>query len=172
MSRVRAHEIRFDALETRELLAASHHVVAPHTKPKVAASPLVLTGTLAVDSSKTSSIANGDGSSTTTTPLAGNLGSLGRATGVWNTSVDSFGEPSGLNVLRLQTGKGSLVITFSTVNTAKAHPAGHGEVYYARAQKLLVGTGAYAGAKESGMLDLTTNSARSAIASVTLRSAP
>ncbi len=98
----------------------------------IAAAPLVLSGTLAVDSNQTSSIDNADGSSTTSTPLAGSLGSLGRVTGVWNESVDSFGEPSGLNVLRLQTGKGSLVITFSTVNTVKAHPAGHGEVYYAQ----------------------------------------
>ena len=87
-------------------------------------------------------------------------------------SCCSFGQPSGLNVLRLQTGKGSLVITFSTVNTAKAHPAGHGAVFYTRAQKLFAGTGAYAGAKESGMLDLTTNSARSEIAELTLKSAP
>ena len=171
MSRVRGYEIRFDVLEARELLAASHHVVGPHSTPMIAGTPLVLSGTLAVDSNLTSSIGNGDGSSTTSTPLEGNLGSLGRVTGVWNESVDSFGEASGLNVLRLQTGKGSLIITFSTVNTAKAHPAGHGEVYYARAQKLLTGTGAYAKAKESGMLDLTTNAARSEIASVTLKSA-
>jgi hypothetical protein len=172
MSRFRAHSFRFDVLEGRELLAAAHHVVKPHVTPAIARAPLVLSGTLAVDNQKTSSIDNADGSSTTTTPIAGSLGSLGRVTGVWNESVDSFGQPSGLNVLRLQTKKGSLVITFSTSNTVKAHPAGHGAVIYTRAQKLFTGTGAYAGAKESGMLDLTSNSGGSEIVSVTLKSAP
>jgi hypothetical protein len=171
MSRIRIRAFGFDSLEARELLAASHQAARPHSTPMIAETPLVLSGTLAVENNLTSSVPNADGSTTTSTPLAGNLGSLGRVTGVWNESLDSFGDASGLNVLRLQTGKGSLVITFSTVNTVKTHPAGHGEVFYTRAQKLFAGTGAYAGAKESGMLDLTTNPGRSAIASVTLKSA-
>ncbi len=82
MSRVRAHAFSFDALEDRTLMTAAHRVARPHTTPMIAGTPLVLNGTLAVDNSLSSSIDNPDGSTTTSTPLAGNLSSLGKVEGV------------------------------------------------------------------------------------------
>jgi hypothetical protein len=171
MSRVRAHAFSFDALEDRKLMTAAHRVAKPHTTPMIIGTPLVLNGTLAVDNNLASSMNNPDGSTTTSTPVAGNLSSLGKVEGVWNSTVDEFGDIDGPNVLRLANAKGSVIITFNTANAAKAHSAGHGSVYYARAQKLYTGTGAYAGATESGMLDMTSNDSKSEIESLTLKSA-
>ncbi len=171
MSRVRARTFSLDVLEDRKLMTAAHRVARPHATPMIAGTPLVLTGTLAVDNSLSSSIDNPDGSTTTSTPLAGNLSSLGKVQGVWNSTVDEFGDQAGPNVLRIANSKGSVIITFNTATTAKAHAAGHGSVYYARAQKLYTATGAYAGDTESGMLDMTSNDSKSDIVSVTLKSA-
>jgi hypothetical protein len=168
MSHVRA--LGFDALEARKLLTAAH-IAAPHTTPMIVATPVVLNGTLTVDNNQVDSTTNADGSSTSSTPVAGRLGALGKVRGVWNTNLDEFGDPTGTDVLRLHAAKGSLIITFNTVNTVKPHPAAHGAVYYPRAQVLYSGTGAYSGATESGMIDLTTNHGRNQIVSLTLTSA-
>jgi hypothetical protein len=168
MSHVRA--LGFDALETRKLLTRSH-VLTPHTTPMTVATPVVLDGTLAVDNSEANSITNPDGSTTTSTPVAGRLGALGKVRGLWNQTVDEFGDIDGPNVLRLAVPKGALIVTFSTVTAVKAHPAAHGAVYYPRAQQVFTGTGAYTGATESGMIDLTTNHSRSEIVSLVLTTA-
>jgi hypothetical protein len=168
MSHVRA--LSFDALEARKLLTQSH-IAAPHTTPMIVAAPVVLDGTLAVDNNLATSNTNADGSSTSSTPVAGNLGALGKVRGVWNENQDEFGDPTGVDVLRLHTSKGSLIITFDTLNVVKAHAAPHGAVYYQRAQQFYSGTGAYTHATESGMIDLTTNHSRTQIVSLTLTSA-
>jgi hypothetical protein len=168
MSHVRA--LGFDALEDRKLLSRSH-VAAPHTTPMVVATPVVLDGTLAVDNSAAASTSNPDGSTTTSTPVAGRLGALGKVRGVWNQTVDEFGDLDGPNVLRLAVPKGSLIVTFNTLTAIKAHPTGHGDFYYPRAQQVLEGTGAYAGAVETGMIDLTTNHSKSEITSLVLSTA-
>jgi hypothetical protein len=160
----------FDALEARKLLTGP--LVAPHhTTPIIAATPVVLDGTLVVDSSAATSSSNSDGSSTTSTPVVGDLGTLGKVRGVWNQIVDEFCDTDGPDVPRLQLPKGSLIITFYTLNTVPAHPAAHGAVYYSRAQQLCAGTGAYAGTTESGMIDLTTNYDRNQIVGLKLISA-
>ena len=68
MSHVRA--LGFDALESRRLLSGTH-VALPHTLPMIAAGPVVLDGTLTVNSSAAVSNTNPDGSSTTMTPVSG-----------------------------------------------------------------------------------------------------
>ncbi len=168
MSHARA--LSFDALEARKLLSGSR-VAAPHTTPMIAATPVVLAGTLTVKNSAAITNTNPDGSSTTSTPVTGRLAALGKVRGVWNQTVDEFGDTEGPNVLRLAVPNGSLIVTFNTLTAVKAHPAGHGTVYYPRAQEVLEGTGAYAGATESGMIDLTTNHSRSQIVSLVLTTA-
>jgi hypothetical protein len=160
----------FDALEARKLLSRSR-VVGPHTTPMIVATPVVVDGTLAVNNSAAISSSNPDGSTTTSTPVSGHLGALGKVRGLWNQTVDEFGDVDGPNVLRLVVPKGGLIITFNTLTAVKAHPTGHGTVYYPRAQEVLEGTGAYAGATESGMIDLTTNHSKSEITSLVLTTA-
>ena len=167
MSHVRT--LGFDALEGRRLLSAAR-AIAPHTMPMIAAAPVVLDGTLTVDNQGATSSNNADGSSTSSTPVAGHLAALGKVRGVWNESQDAFGDSTGVDVLRLHNSKGSIIITFNTLNTVKAEPAAHGALYYSRAQKLYSGTGAYAGATESGMINLTTNHGRNQIVSLTIES--
>ena len=90
---------------------------------------------------------------------------------MWNQTVDEFGDVDGPNVLRLAAPSGSVVITFNTTNSVKAHPRAHGTFYYPHAQRLYAGTGAYTGTTESGMIDLTTNHARNEVTSLMLTSA-
>ncbi len=160
----------FDALEARKLLTASH-AAKHHTVPMIPATPIDLDGTLAVDNNAMTSTTNPDGSSTSSTPVVGRLGTLGKVRGVWNQGLDAFGDPTGVNALRLGTSKGSVIIVFDTVNAVKPLPAPHDAIYDARAQELYTGTGAYAGAVESGMIDMTTNSGRNQFVSLTLKSA-
>ena len=137
MRHVRA--IGFDALEDRRLLSAAHHVAKPHTKPMIpAGTPISLNGMLQVDNAMTSSLENVDGSTTDSTPVVGTVATLGKVTGVWNENLDEYGENTGVDVLRLANSKGSVIITFNTETTAKAHSAGHDEVYYARARNSIL----------------------------------
>ena len=170
MSHVRA--LGFDALEVRKLLTAAH-VAAPHTTPMIVATPVVLDGTLTVDNNQVDSTTNADGSSTSSTPVAGRLGALGKVRGVWNENRRRVRRhPPASTSCDLHAAKGSLIITFNTANTAvKPHPAAHGAVYYPCAQQVYSGTGAYSGATESGMIDLTTNHGRNQIVSLVLTTA-
>ncbi len=168
MSHVRA--LGFDALEVRKLLSGTH-VAHSHTTAMIPATPVVLNGTLTVDNNAATSTTNVDGSTTTSTPVAGRLGALGKVRGLWNQTVDEFGDLDGPNVLRLALPKGSLIVTFNTLNPVKAHPGSHGTFYYPRAQQVFSGTGAYAGATESGMIDVTTNHTKSEVTSLVLTTA-
>ena len=170
MSQVRS--LNFEALETRELLSAAHARVAHHALATVAVRPIVLNGTLAVDNRANAEVTNVNmvDTTTTSTPVAGRLGSLGEVRGVWNESQDAFGDPNGLDTLRLHNSKGSLILMFNGQQAAKAHPAGHGAVYYEYAQKLYDATGAYAGTSETGTITLTTDTSRSKLYSISLES--
>jgi hypothetical protein len=161
------HTLRFEALESRELLTRPH-VAAAHPAPAVAAAPLVLDGTLAVDNGAASTTTNMDGSSTTSIPVAGQLGALGEVRGVWNESVDAFGDYQGPDELRLHDAQGTLLIAFNDRNPGPARPAAHGAVYHEQTQRLYQGTGAYAGASEVGSIELITNPSRKSVVSLTL----
>jgi hypothetical protein len=159
------HPLRFDALEARKLLSRAHIAVTHHPAAAVA-TPLVLSGTLAVNNNAASTTMNPDGSSTTSIPVAGKLGALGEVRGVWNETVDSFGNISGPDTLRLHDPKGTLVIAISAQNSGRARLVGHGAVAYQRAQRFYGGTGAYAHGSESGSVELITNDAKSHVVSL------
>src|SRR5262249_22588751 len=85
------HSLDFEALETRELLSSTHHA-GTHSKPTVATVPLVIDGTVAVNNNAAVSDENLDGGTTTSVPLTGQLGALGKVTGVWHESTDGYGD--------------------------------------------------------------------------------
>jgi hypothetical protein len=165
MRHVRA--LGFDALETRQLLSKAHHVAA-HIAPALAAVPLVLDGTLTVNNKGASVTTNGDGSSTTSTPVAGVLAGLGQVRGIWNESVDSFGQYQGPDTILLHDPQGTFVIAFNTAKLGKARRTAQGDVFHQLAQHVYDGTGAYARASESGTLEMNTNTAGKVIVSMTL----
>jgi hypothetical protein len=131
---------------------------------------LVLNGTLAVDNSPHAAVAtmNPDGSTTTSLPIAGRLGSLGEFRGVWNETVDPYGEITGLDVLRLHSPKGNLAVAFDNETPGLAHPAARGAVSHEQSQRLFSGTGAYARASETGSVVMTSNRAGTVVQSLTL----
>jgi hypothetical protein len=169
MSHVRP--LVFDALEPRVLLSKGHVAVA-HAVPAVAAAPLVLNGSLAVDNNANaaSTTMNTDGSTTTSVPVAGRLGAWGEVRGVWNKTVDAFGAPTGLDTLRLHNSKGAFIVAFNGQQPVRAQPTAHRAVYYQHPQRLNLGTGAYVGASESGTIKLITDPARTVVQSMTLAS--
>ena len=165
MRRIRS--LRFDVLETRMLLSKAHVAM---TGAVAGGAPLVLEGKLTVDTKAASTSMNTDGSTTTTEPVAGRLGALGVVHGVWNESVDSYGDYLGPDTLRLHTPNGAFVLTFNNQSPGPAHAAGRGTVYYQHVQRLYAGNGAYAGDSESGTIKLFTNHARTNVVSLELSS--
>ncbi len=163
MRHVRA--LRLEALEGRVLLSTAHPKAAHPVK-----TPLTLVGTLNVDDKASQAIANPDGSTTTTVPVAGTLGALGKVQGVWNENMDSYGDATGPDVLRLHNASGTLVLSFPNVNPGKARPFGPGTVAFQHKQKLAAGTGAYANASESGTIKVVSNSAKTVVKSLVLSS--
>ena len=83
-----------------------------------AATPVVLNGTLNVDNNPnaTTTTTNDDGSMTTSVPVAGQLGALGQVRGIWNETVDSFGDYEGPDTLILHDAKGAFVVAFNNEN--------------------------------------------------------
>jgi hypothetical protein len=159
-----ARSFRFEFLEHRMLLSAAHA-----SKVHAAAvTPLVLDGSVSVDNTAAESITNPDGSTTTSTPVVGHFGTLGELRGVWNETVDEYGDSEGLDVLRLANSKGGIIVEFDTQDSGPAHSAGHGAIYYQDPQRLYSGTGAFARTSESGMIQVYTNSGRSEIESMIL----
>jgi hypothetical protein len=163
------HSLRFETLETRQLLSTAHGAVAHAAR--AAAAPLVLNGTLTVDNSPdaSSTIMNADGSMTTSVTVAGQLGTLGEVHGIWDETVDAYGDYEGPDELILHDAKGSFAVAFNNENSQPAHAKAHGAISYQHAQLVLGGTGAYAKESESGSIELTTNAARTQIVSLTLQ---
>ena len=164
MSHVRS--LCFDALEERKLLSAGH--IVAHPKHAVVATPLVLNGTLAVDSKGTTTSMDEQGDTTTSTPVAGQLGTLGKVRGVWNESADSEGDYLGPDTLQLHNAKGSFTVAFNADNPGQLHRIAGGGVYYEHPQLVSGGARAYARAKESGSIELTTNTVRTVVESMTI----
>ena len=166
----------FEGLEARELLSRAHHVVAhprahAHAKPVAAAVsvPLVLDGTLAVDNkAATTTSVSGFGGETISSPVSGVLNGLGKVHGQWNEEIGSFATALGPNSLVLQNKQGSFIVKFGAVHRNQAHKTATGAVIDPIAQAVASGTGAYAKAKESGTITLTTNKALSLVGSMTL----
>ena len=119
MSQVRS--LNFEALEGRELLSAAVARAAHHALATVAVRPIVLNGTLVVDNRPNADVINVkmNGTTTTSTPVAGRLGTLGEVRGALNKSQDAFGDPNGLDTLRLHNAKGSLILIFKSKQRGK-----------------------------------------------------
>ena len=161
------HSLRFDSLEAKQLLSKAPIEVA-HPAPTVVAGPIVLSGTLAVDNNAATQTTNPDGSTTTTTPVVGRLGTMGKVRGVWNETTDQFGDVDGLDALRLRLPKGTVVVVFNNEDPGPAVRAGHGVVYDVESQRIGAGAGAYVGSSETGSIDLYPNSGRSEIVTLAL----
>jgi hypothetical protein len=163
------HNLRFEALEARQLLT-THHPAMAHPAPAAVAAPMVLDGTLAVDNNPNASMStsNPDGSTTTSLPVAGRLGALGEFRGVWNETVDPYGDITGLDVLRLHDPKGNLIIAFNNETPGPAQRAARGEVAHEQTQRVYSGSGAYARASETGSIELITNPAQTLVVSLAL----
>jgi len=161
--------LRFETLETRQLLSRAHVAVAHAAR--AAAVSLVLNGTLSVDNNPhaTSMTTNVDGSTTTSVRVSGQLGNVGQVRGVWNETVDQFGDYQGPDTLILRDAKGSFDVAFNDQNSKPTHAKARGAVSYEHAQTVPGGNGAYARATESGSIEVTTNAARTQIVSLTLQ---
>jgi hypothetical protein len=164
MSHVRS--LNFESLEERKLLSRGH--IVAQAKHAVVATALVLNGTLTVNNKGTTVSMDEQGDTTTSTPVAGQLGTLGQVRGIWNESADSEGDYVGPDTLQLHNAKGSFVVAFNADNPGQLHRVAGGAVYYQHPQHVSGGTRAYARAKESGSIDLTTNTARTIVESMTL----
>ena len=167
----RVLSLRFDALEARKLLSAAQ-VAA--TKPAPAA-PLNIDGTLAVDVNDASSSQNLDGSMTTSVPISGRLGALGKGFGFWNDTVDANGNYEGPDTLVIKfnnhLSKGTLTIAFNNQNTGKPRLMGHGLGYYQHPQEIESGAGEFAKASESGPIHVIVSTKNGAIEGLALGTA-
>jgi hypothetical protein len=152
--------LRFEGLEVRNLLSAAH--VGPAHPAAVAAvdTPVDITGTLNVELNQASTVENSDSSETTTVPVVGRLGSLGKVTGVWSHSLDGSGNYQGPDTLVLKSSlvKGSFTINFNNDNAGlTAKSVGKDLSDYQHAQKLVSGTSGFARASENGSIELMLN---------------
>ena len=159
--------LRFECLEDRSLLSTVHYSAAHHAAATV---PVVLSGTLSVNNHATTSAMNGDGSSTVTAPLKGQVGGMGQVRGIWEETTDSFGGFSGPDMIRLHNAKGTVVLTFDNQNSASPHRDANGAFYYEHTQRALGGTGAFAHAAESGTIQLLMRTPKANVNSIVLNS--
>jgi hypothetical protein len=170
----RAYSLRFEALESRELLSTAHaavaHAARAHARPAAVGAPLVLDGTLTVDNRAATTNQNLDGGYTTSAPVSGQFGGLGQVHGVWYESTDSYGDYQGPDTITLHDAQGAFTVEFNDGTPGPAHSTGHHTVYYQHAQHVASGSGAYAGATESGTIDLNMNAKHTAVESMTLSS--
>ena len=163
------HSLRFETLEARQLLSRAHvHAAVAHAA-RPAATPVVLNGTLTVDNNPnaTTTTTNEDGSMTTSVPVAGQLGALGQIHGIWDETVDSFGDYEGPDTLTLHASNGTFAVAFNNENSPRAGVKVGSAISYKHTQIVLGGDGAYARASESGTIEFT-NAARTEIVSMTL----
>ncbi len=168
------HSLHFEALETRELLSTVHAARAhAAARPRahhaaVAAIPLVLNGTLTLNSKQAVSSPNLSGGMTLSVPVSGQLGSLGVVHGTWYESSDSMGNYSGPDMINLRSSQGSFTVSFNNGTPGPAHSSGNGTVYYQHTQHAGSGTGAFTGQKETGTIDTNMNHAHTTVESITL----
>jgi len=167
-----ARSFGFEALEARMLLSTGH-VAATHAAREVAApaAQLMLDGTLTVDNRAAVMVAdtNVDGGSTTATPVSGQFATLGTVRGVWDESIDAYGDYVGPDTITLRSPKGTIVIAFSEQSLLHTHTVAHGSANYEYPQREISGAGAYAHSSEKGTIELTTSNARTSIVSMQLQ---
>jgi hypothetical protein len=147
----------FDALEDRKLLTAARARHLPTTPIHPTPAIVVLDGMLVVDNKTATTIVNPNGTQITSTPVVGKVGTLGTVRGVWNETVNAYGNTTGLDTLRLRDSSGTLLLAFNNQNPGSQHKTGRTS-YYEDGQTLADATGAYKGTNESGTIQLITNS--------------
>ena len=111
--------LRFEALKARQLLSRAHvHAAVAHAA-RPAATPVALNGTLNVDNNPnaTTTTTNVDGSMTTSVPVAGQVAGLGEVHGIWDETVDSFGDYEGPDTLILHASNGAFGVAFNNENS-------------------------------------------------------
>jgi hypothetical protein len=163
----------FDHLEARKLLSTAH--ISAAKAATVADTPINLTGTLNVTLNGASTVENSDSSETTTVPVVGRLGSLGKVTGTWSHTLDQFGNYEGPDTLVLKSSlqKGSFEINFNDNNSGQtAKSVGKDLSDYQHAQKLATGTGTFAKVSETGSIELMLNTNQDTYKSIVLISVP
>ncbi len=159
----------FEALETRMLLSRGHVATAHHARAVAAPAPVVLDGTLSVDSGAAVVEMDDEGDSITETPVSGQLGALGEVHGVWDETFDEYGDYLGPDTIELHNAKGTIVIGFNDQAEMHVHKVAHGSVSYEYAQRFITGAGAYARASETGTIDLVTDTPRTSIQSMEIQ---
>jgi hypothetical protein len=165
------HFLQFEALETRELLSSAHHAAhaaGTHSRPTVAMVPLVIDGSVAVNNNAAVSDENLDGGTTTSIPLTGQLGALGKVTGVWYESTDEYGDYLGPDTITFHDAQGSFTVAFNNGTSGPAHRTGPHSVYFEHPLEIKGGSVAYAGDTGSGTIDLNMNAAHTEVASITI----
>jgi hypothetical protein len=130
----------------------------------------MLAGTLTVVNRAANTSPNLAGGDTTSAPVKGQLAGLGQVHGVWYESTDSFGNYLGPDTVTLRDAQGAFTIAFSNAMPGPAHSNGPHAVYYQHAQHVISSSGTYAGATESGSIDLNMNAAHTTVVSMTLSS--
>ena len=162
-----ARPLRFEALEAKQLLSTAH-VAYSHLVP-AQTGPLVLDGTLRVDygAKGSSFVTNTNGSKTRSVPVGGVLGSLGRVQGIWQESVDIYGNYDGPDTMYLGNTKGTIIVSFFDLNPPLSNLKPGPSLSFDHAQQVIQGTRAYAGATETGTITLTTGHIRSHFVSLT-----
>jgi hypothetical protein len=163
----------FEDLEARKLLSTVH--ISAASSGASALTPISLTGTLNVNLNEASTVENSDSSETTTVPVVGRLGSLGKVTGVWSHTLNQSGNYEGPDTLVLKSSlqKGSFTINFNDNNSGlTAKSVGKDLSDYQHAQKLASGTGTFARVSEAGSIELMLNTNQDTYKSLVLISVP
>lgn len=155
--------IGFEALEGRMLLSTAHVARDRAPRRETVAVPLVLTGTLAVDSTAATTATDDMGDSINETPVAGNLGTLGKVRGTWYETFDQYGDYMGPDTIQLRNAKGTVVVAFNDQDATSAHGTKHGAESYVYPQRGLAGGGAIGRGEETGTVELNTNPGRTSI---------
>jgi hypothetical protein len=131
-------------------------------------SALFLNGILTVDNKASSTSMDISGDTTTSIPVSGQLGALGEVHGTWKQTDDALGDYMGPDTIQLHNSRGTFVVQFSEQRIKAVRHLPGGAVEHVDPQIASQGTGAYAGAKESGTIELTSNAAHTQIESITL----
>jgi hypothetical protein len=163
----RDRPLRFEALESRQLLATAH-------TPALPSIPISIDGTLSVNVNHSTQMQDANGGFTTSVPISGQLGTLGKVTGTWTTSINSYGAYEGPDTLQLQTKgpKGSVVIAFNNLNLSKPTKVSPGLGFYQHGQHLVGASGVEARATENGSIELMVNAKKGSVTSLVLITVP
>ena len=157
---IHGRSLSFEALEERKLLSRGHIGSCQASGRR---DPVVLNGTLTSQNKGTTVSMDDQGDTTTSIPVSGQLGTLGRCPRNLERERRFRGGLPRARTLQLHNAKGSFIVAFNADNPGQLHRIAGGGVYYQHPQLVSGGTRAYARATESGTIELNTNSARTVV---------